>query len=55
GKRLEINRFSGFLPTKITSFVMNLQTEPRPVFISRHGESLFNEKGLIGGDPGLSA
>eukprot|EP00638_Chattonella_subsalsa_P009227 CAMPEP_0117776388 /NCGR_PEP_ID=MMETSP0947-20121206/27719_1 /TAXON_ID=44440 /ORGANISM="Chattonella subsalsa, Strain CCMP2191" /LENGTH=602 /DNA_ID=CAMNT_0005603307 /DNA_START=45 /DNA_END=1856 /DNA_ORIENTATION=+ len=54
GKRLEINKFNGFLPTKITSFVMNLQVEARPIFLSRHGESQFNVKGLIGGDSSLS-
>jgi len=54
GKRLEINRFNGFLPTKITSYIMNLQMETRPVFLSRHGESEFNEKGFVGGDSNLS-
>jgi len=54
GRRLELHDIHGFLPTKVVSFVMNLHTIPRPVYITRHGESEFNVRGLIGGDSGLS-
>lgn len=33
---------------------MNLHIQPRSIYISRHGESEFNLKGLIGGDSKLS-
>lgn len=49
GKKLTLHAIYGFLRTKIVSFVMNLHTVPRPVYIVRHGESVFNVKGLVGG------
>lgn len=49
GKKLTLNCIHGFLRTKIVSFVMNLHTVPRQVYLVRHGESLFNLRGLIGG------
>jgi 6-phosphofructo-2-kinase/fructose-2,6-biphosphatase len=33
---------------------MNLHTTPRPIYLSRHGESVYNKLGKIGGDSGLS-
>jgi len=33
---------------------MNLHPIPRPIYLTRHGESLFNVEGRIGGDTGLS-
>lgn len=49
GKKLTLHAIHGFLRTKIVSFVMNLHTVPRPVYIVRHGESVFNVRGLVGG------
>ncbi|CAM9681570.1 unnamed protein product [Chrysoparadoxa australica] len=54
GKAIEVHAAQGFVPTKITSFLMNLHIDVRPVYITRHGESLFNVKGWLGGDPDLS-
>jgi predicted kinase len=55
GKRIEIHQAQGFLPTKITSFLMNMHISlVRPVYITRHGESMFNVEDKIGGDPDLS-
>jgi len=33
---------------------MNLHLTPRPVYMSRHGQSLFNLEDRVGGDPDLS-
>ena len=33
---------------------MNLHTLTRPIYLSRHGESAYNQLGKIGGDSGLS-
>ena len=33
---------------------MNLHIYPRPIYISRHGESLYNMEDRIGGDSPLS-
>ena len=49
GSKLILHMIHGFLRTKIVSFVMNLHQIPRPVYFVRHGESDFNERGLIGG------
>lgn len=54
-RKLTLSQIHGFLPTKIVSFVMNLHTVPRPVYIVRHGESEFNIRGLVGGDPPLTS
>ena len=54
GRTLTLHEIHGFLRTKIVSFMMNLHTESRPIYITRHGESDFNVRNLIGGDSGLS-
>lgn len=54
GRKLDLHSIHGFLPTKIIAFLMNLHILPRPVYITRHGESMFNVHGLIGGDSVLS-
>jgi len=33
---------------------MNLHIYPRPIYLTRHGESTFNVQSRIGGDPGLT-
>lgn len=35
GRKLELNRIHGFLPTKVISFLMNLHIMPRPVYFTR--------------------
>lgn len=52
GRQLVLNEISGFLPTKVASFVMNLHTAPRQIYMTRAGESIFGQRGLLGG--GLS-
>ena len=54
GEKVTVFKVHGFLMTKIASYLMNLHVVPRPIYITRHGESQFNTKGLIGGDSGLS-
>ena len=53
-KRYLINNIRGYLPTTIISFVMNLHPEARPIYFSRHGQSLYNIEDRIGGDSSLS-
>ncbi|CAM9491025.1 unnamed protein product, partial [Ectocarpus fasciculatus] len=54
GQKLKLHGIHGFLRTKIASFVMNLHAKPRPIFLTRHGENVFNSRGLIGGDSELT-
>ena len=54
GRRVINNHIEGYLMSKIAFFVMNLKINRAPIYITRHGESQHNVKGLIGGDPYLS-
>ena len=54
GRQVINNRIEGYLMSKIVYFVMNLKLNRAPIYITRHGESQHNVKGLIGGDPFLS-
>ncbi|EFJ46141.1 hypothetical protein VOLCADRAFT_105711 [Volvox carteri f. nagariensis] len=55
---MDINRISGYLPGKIVFFLMQIckagMTSVRKIWLSRHGESEYNQKGLIGGNSSLS-
>ena len=39
----------GYLESRIVYFLMNLNITPRSIYFSRHGESIFNVQGKIGG------
>lgn len=54
GKSVVVNAFSGYLESRIAFFLMNLHLTPRNIYLSRHGESMFNVEGKIGGDADLS-
>ncbi|XP_078159910.1 6-phosphofructo-2-kinase/fructose-2,6-bisphosphatase-like isoform X1 [Carex rostrata] len=54
GGRLEINNISGYLPGRMVFFLVNTHLTPRPILLTRHGESLDNVRGRIGGDSALS-
>uniref|UniRef100_A0A383W1K9 6-phosphofructo-2-kinase domain-containing protein n=1 Tax=Tetradesmus obliquus TaxID=3088 RepID=A0A383W1K9_TETOB len=55
---IDINRISGYLPGKIVFFLMQVcksgMTNARRIWLTRHGESIYNQKALIGGDSSLS-
>ncbi|KEZ40942.1 hypothetical protein SAPIO_CDS7838 [Scedosporium apiospermum] len=54
GKQVIINRISDYLQSRVVYYLMNLHIRPRSVWLSRHGESMYNLDGKIGGDAGLS-
>jgi 6-phosphofructo-2-kinase/fructose-2,6-biphosphatase 2 len=54
GKKVFINRIQDYLQSRVVYFLMNLHIRPRSVWLSRHGESMFNLDGRIGGDATLS-
>ena len=54
GQRVVANRIDGYLPTRLTTFLMNLHAVPRPLWFTRHGESRANVRGTLGGDEPLS-
>lgn len=54
GRRIILNRVSGYLKSKISIFLSNLNINPPVIYLSRHGESEYNVAGKIGGDSDLS-
>ncbi|KAK0719004.1 6-phosphofructo-2-kinase-domain-containing protein [Apiosordaria backusii] len=54
GRQVIINRIQDYLQSRIVYYLMNLHIRPRSVWLSRHGESMLNLEGRIGGDADLS-
>jgi broad specificity phosphatase PhoE len=54
GHQFNMNNIAGYIESKIVSFLMNLHITPRPIYFTRHGQSLFNIEDRVGGDPDLS-
>ena len=49
-----VNKARGYLQQKVVNFIMNLRTTSHAFYLSRHGQSEYNNLGRIGGDSGLS-
>lgn len=54
GGQIQVNNISGYLPGRIVFFLVNTHLTPRPILLTRHGESKDNVRGRIGGDTVLS-
>jgi hypothetical protein len=54
GRHVEMNNIRGYLRTKICGFVVHIHTLPKKIFLTRHGESLYNVENKVGGDAELS-
>lgn len=54
GRKFVANRMEGYLPSRVLFFLMNLRITTPTLWLTRHGESLYNVQGRIGGDPDLS-
>jgi broad specificity phosphatase PhoE len=54
GRQVVLNQIRGYLPSRIAFYVTHLHLEPRPILLTRHGESTFNIEGRIGGDSPLT-
>ncbi|KAL4558386.1 hypothetical protein LXL04_036585 [Taraxacum kok-saghyz] len=55
GGQIQVNNISGYLPGRIVFFLVNTHLTPRPILLTRHGESRDNVRERIGGDTALSA
>lgn len=55
GTTVITHRIRGYLAGQIATYLGNLHTDPRPIWLSRHGESEANPENRIGGDPDLTA
>ncbi|KIY91296.1 6-phosphofructo-2-kinase, partial [Monoraphidium neglectum] len=55
---IDLNRISGYIPGKIVCYLMNVcksgLARTRKIWLTRHGESEYNQRALIGGDSRLS-
>uniref|UniRef100_A0A336LQ47 CSON000404 protein n=1 Tax=Culicoides sonorensis TaxID=179676 RepID=A0A336LQ47_CULSO len=54
GEKVVIHKHEGHIQSRIVYFLMNIHITPRTIYLTRHGESEHNLKGLIGGDSDLS-
>jgi hypothetical protein len=55
GRQVVVNRIYGFLQVRVVQFVMSLNTSPKTIYLTRHGQSEYNVMKKIGGNSGLSA
>ena len=55
GRKIISHRIRGFLSAQANYYLLNFNLAPRQIWITRHGESQDNVKGLIGGDSDLTS
>jgi len=53
-KNFSLHNVHGYLPLKVVNFIMNMRTGIHSFYMTRHGQSEYNQLGRIGGDSGLS-
>lgn len=54
GKQLVANRITGFVPSRVMFYLSNLHITPRPIYLVRHGQSMYNLDDRLGGDSPLT-
>jgi broad specificity phosphatase PhoE/adenylylsulfate kinase-like enzyme len=54
GKRVITNNINGYLSGEIVFYLMNYHIQPRTIWLTRHGETEDNVKGVLGGDAPLN-
>ncbi|MBK8943100.1 MAG: histidine phosphatase family protein [Polyangiaceae bacterium] len=54
GDKVIVHQIEGNILSHVVFFLMNLRTKRRPLWLVRHGESIFNVEDRIGGDSELS-
>jgi broad specificity phosphatase PhoE/predicted kinase len=54
GERVVLTHVKGYLPARLVPLLLGMHVVPRPLFLTRHGESEHNVEGRIGGDSTLS-
>jgi broad specificity phosphatase PhoE/predicted kinase len=54
GQKLIAHQINGYLPSRLVSFLLSSHVTGRTVWLTRHGESLYNLSNRIGGNPDLS-
>ncbi|OKL59194.1 hypothetical protein UA08_05877 [Talaromyces atroroseus] len=54
GRKVVSHQTTGFLSSQVVYYLLNFNLSPRQIWITRHGESVDNQLGRIGGDSDLS-
>jgi broad specificity phosphatase PhoE/predicted kinase len=54
GRQVVVNRMEGYLGARLMFFLQNIHPASRKIWLTRHGESLYNVEERIGGDSDLS-
>ncbi|PNY27666.1 6-phosphofructo-2-kinase [Tolypocladium capitatum] len=54
GRKLVQHRLKGFLSGGISNYLLSFNLAPRQIWITRHGQSIDNELGKLGGDSPLT-
>eukprot|EP01116_Phalansterium_solitarium_P025437 TRINITY_DN972_c2_g1_i3.p1 TRINITY_DN972_c2_g1~~TRINITY_DN972_c2_g1_i3.p1 ORF type:complete len:496 (-),score=217.41 TRINITY_DN972_c2_g1_i3:49-1536(-) len=54
GQQVLVNNIESYVTSRVIHFLMNLHTNPRPIWLTRHGQSEFNLEERLGGDPPLT-
>ncbi|XP_023217948.1 6-phosphofructo-2-kinase/fructose-2,6-bisphosphatase-like isoform X1 [Centruroides sculpturatus] len=54
GQKVVVHRHEGHIQSRVVYYLMNIHIIPRSIYLTRHGESIFNQQGKIGGDADLS-
>ena len=54
GRKVVSHQIRGFLQIILTTYLLNFNLAPRQIWLTRHGESMDNVNGKIGGDSALS-
>jgi broad specificity phosphatase PhoE/predicted kinase len=54
GRGVTVSNVDGYLAARLVFFMTNLHLTARPIWLTRHGESVFNAAGVLGGDPDLT-
>jgi len=54
GEKVVVHKHEGYIQAKMAYYLMNIHVTKRTIYLTRHGESMLNLAGRIGGDSGLS-
>lgn len=54
GEKVVVHKHEGHIQSRIVYYLMNVHITTRSIYLTRHGESMYNVGGVIGGDSDLS-
>jgi len=54
GRKVEVNNISSYLTCRVVFYLMNLHTLPRPIWLTKHGQSEAEVHSKLGGDTTLT-